>query len=211
MEAKQKILGIAEDMFAEKGINNSHLQDIASRAGISKKTIYKHFENKNDLVVGVLSGLAFRLNTAINEIKDSNLNTPYKLAHLIFIVKNNVKIVTPVFVNDIMATMYDQAKNLVDNYVRFSVFERFKSLLEEGVEEGTVMPNMSVEAVVVLYKDAIMNFLTLSVEQNVPEGFLEVPPVQNFVRSLIPIFRGVLSQKGTEYFKEALIELNLAE
>lgn len=211
MEAKQKILGIAEEMFAEKGISNSHLQDIASRAGISKKTIYKHFENKNDLVVGVLSGLAFRLNTAINEIKDSNLNTPYKLAHLISIIKNNVSVVTPVFVNDVMETMYDQAKNMVDNYVKFSVFERFKGLIEEGLEEGTVIPNMSVEAVVVLYKDAIMNFLTLRIEQNVPEGFLEVSPLQNFVRSLIPIFRGILSQKGTEYFKEALAELNLAE
>ncbi|MEO9474484.1 MAG: TetR/AcrR family transcriptional regulator [Cyclobacteriaceae bacterium] len=211
MEAKQKILGIAECMFAEKGISNSHLQDIATRAGVSKKTIYKHFESKNDLVVGVISGLASRLNVAVNEIKDSNLTTPFKLAHLLSIIKNNVKIVTPAFVEDTTAMMHDQTKKMIDNYIRFSVFERFKTLVEEGVAEGTVMPNVSVEVVLVLYKDAIMNFITLRMQQNVPEGFLKVPPLQNFVKSLILIFRGILSQKGEEYFEQALVELNLAD
>jgi len=41
-------------VFAEKGFENASLQAIASRAGFTSATIYRHFESKADLLLGVV-------------------------------------------------------------------------------------------------------------------------------------------------------------
>ena len=50
---KEKILYNATEMFLNIGFKSITMDDIASNAGISKKTIYAHFSNKTELVEAV--------------------------------------------------------------------------------------------------------------------------------------------------------------
>ena len=45
----QQIIDAALEVFGERGLANARLQDIASRAGVSKGTIYLYFPNKEEL------------------------------------------------------------------------------------------------------------------------------------------------------------------
>ena len=47
---KEKILEKATELFIELGFKSVTMDDIASKLGISKKTIYTHFSNKTKLV-----------------------------------------------------------------------------------------------------------------------------------------------------------------
>ena len=47
---REKILSKAADLFLSYGFKSVTMDDIASAMGISKKTIYQHFENKTKLV-----------------------------------------------------------------------------------------------------------------------------------------------------------------
>ena len=47
---KEKILEKAGDMFLTLGFKSVTMDDLAQQMGISKKTIYTHFENKTKLV-----------------------------------------------------------------------------------------------------------------------------------------------------------------
>jgi len=47
---KEKILVKATDMFLNYGFKSVTMDDIANKMGISKKTIYAHYENKTSLV-----------------------------------------------------------------------------------------------------------------------------------------------------------------
>ncbi|MDT0557874.1 TetR/AcrR family transcriptional regulator [Ichthyenterobacterium sp. W332] len=47
---REKILAIAADLFLSYGFKSVTMDDIANKIGISKKTIYLHFENKTKLV-----------------------------------------------------------------------------------------------------------------------------------------------------------------
>ncbi len=47
---KEKILEKAEELFLTFGFKSVTMDDIASKMGISKKTIYAHFNNKTQLV-----------------------------------------------------------------------------------------------------------------------------------------------------------------
>jgi AcrR family transcriptional regulator len=51
---REQLLKAAADVFAEKGFENASLQAIASRAGVTSATIYRHFESKADLLLGVV-------------------------------------------------------------------------------------------------------------------------------------------------------------
>ena len=47
---KDKILLNASDLFLNYGFKSVTMDDLANKIGISKKTIYQHFENKTELV-----------------------------------------------------------------------------------------------------------------------------------------------------------------
>ncbi len=50
MDPVQKILTAAVELFRQYGFKTITMDDIARRAGISKKTLYQHFSNKNEIV-----------------------------------------------------------------------------------------------------------------------------------------------------------------
>jgi len=48
-ETRASILAAAEQLFFEKGVANSTLDEIATAAGVTRGAIYWHFESKSDL------------------------------------------------------------------------------------------------------------------------------------------------------------------
>src|SRR5213076_2188762 len=48
------ILGVAQDVFADKGYYDASIDEIAARAGIAKGTVYLHFASKEDLLVALV-------------------------------------------------------------------------------------------------------------------------------------------------------------
>jgi len=50
MEPLIKILGASAELFGQYGFKTITMDDIARRAGISKKTLYQHFANKQEVV-----------------------------------------------------------------------------------------------------------------------------------------------------------------
>lgn len=51
---RKAILDAAEEVFAERGVANARVQDIAARARLAVGTIYNHFEQKEDVLVALL-------------------------------------------------------------------------------------------------------------------------------------------------------------
>lgn len=54
MEARDRILAKAHELFNKLGIKRVTMDEIALKAGMSKKTIYQSFANKDELVDAVL-------------------------------------------------------------------------------------------------------------------------------------------------------------
>ncbi|WP_273706023.1 TetR/AcrR family transcriptional regulator [Leuconostoc mesenteroides] len=50
MNTKEKILAATEQLVFEKGVSELRLADIASQVGISQAAIYKHYQNKSDIL-----------------------------------------------------------------------------------------------------------------------------------------------------------------
>lgn len=57
-ERKQKILDAAIQVFADKGYHRATTKEIAEVADVAEGTIYTYFTSKDDLLLGIIGGLA---------------------------------------------------------------------------------------------------------------------------------------------------------
>ncbi|HEY0041427.1 MAG TPA: TetR/AcrR family transcriptional regulator [Flavisolibacter sp.] len=57
MEPKERILEKSHELFNKYGIRSVSMDDIATQLGMSKKTLYQHFTDKEELVDGCFSGI----------------------------------------------------------------------------------------------------------------------------------------------------------
>src|ERR1700759_5289615 len=60
-DRRQQLLAAAERLFAERGFLAVRLEDIGAAAGVSGPAIYRHFPNKEALLVELLVGISTRL------------------------------------------------------------------------------------------------------------------------------------------------------
>ena len=52
-EVKQELIIKIADVFMRFGVRSVNMDDIARNLSVSKKTLYKYFKDKNDVVTGV--------------------------------------------------------------------------------------------------------------------------------------------------------------
>ena len=75
-KTREKLLGVAEKLFAEKGFNGTSIDRIAKTAGVNKGLIYYHFKDKKDIFVSIMKNI-------INEIEQSvRLSVPEEASEL---------------------------------------------------------------------------------------------------------------------------------
>ena len=60
-DRRLQLLAAAERLFAERGFLAVRLEDIGAAAGVSGPAIYRHFPNKESLLVELLVGISTRL------------------------------------------------------------------------------------------------------------------------------------------------------
>lgn len=57
LTTKREIVAAAFDLFEKQGFGNTTIEEIAQAAGVSARTVFRHFETKHDLVLGWLPQL----------------------------------------------------------------------------------------------------------------------------------------------------------
>ena len=65
---KRKVLEASRELFIEKGIQNTSIQDIIHHAGISKGTFYNYFTSKNECVLAILEQARYEASLRRNEL-----------------------------------------------------------------------------------------------------------------------------------------------
>ena len=97
MNLKNKILVKSLELFEAYGIKQVTMDDISETLGISKKTLYKHFAGKEELVNKVIQFL-FELHfKAINRIIGNNNSSIQKIEKIYEYALDYLMKVTPVF------------------------------------------------------------------------------------------------------------------
>ena len=170
MIAEDKILNVAKATFFEKGIKNTEVQEIAKNAGVSKKPICNFFEEKNQLVKAVYLGWMEEMNNQMNGLVSSDVTFVSKLIVIIQMVSEQLDSLTTVLIDELKVHR-PNFPILLESYLVYTVFDRFKNLLQTRVNGEAVKPAVKLESLVLIYREAVNGFIHKRSEVNLLGGF----------------------------------------
>lgn len=78
-----QLLTAAERLFAERGFQAVRLEDIGAAAGVSGPAIYRHFPNKESLLVELLVGISTRLLAGARDVRSQSCDAAKALDGLV--------------------------------------------------------------------------------------------------------------------------------
>lgn len=78
-QKQRDIIAAAEALFSEKGFSESPTAEIAKKAGVTERTLFKYFPSKKDLIKRVLFPQIFKIiaSNQFKEVKDLFRNKKY--------------------------------------------------------------------------------------------------------------------------------------
>jgi TetR/AcrR family transcriptional regulator, cholesterol catabolism regulator len=144
MGHKERILEKATDLFMRYGIRSITMDEIATQLGISKKTIYQFFTDKDAMVEAVVSD-----ETRRNEDECLNLSkTAENAVHEIFLAMDNMeemlKGMNPQIIHDLEKHHPAAFKKLKQYKYQF-LYSVIKQNLERGLKEEVYRSDLNVE------------------------------------------------------------------
>jgi len=146
MLMRERILETALKMFRTYGVKGVTMFDIARDCGISKKTVYEHFVDKQALIdEGMQQLLTNHINyfteclqTADNAIEEMVRNMKY--------VTNMAKTLNPVMLYEIQKYHPDTWKS-IESFKEDGVLCNIKKNLKRGMTEGLYRQNLHIDIV----------------------------------------------------------------
>jgi AcrR family transcriptional regulator len=87
---RDRILRAARACYARQGISGTTLDDIAREASITRRTVYRYFDNKQAIIQAVVDGQALDfLGQMRNRAEDPSLDFPAQLQrYIVYLVQN---------------------------------------------------------------------------------------------------------------------------
>jgi AcrR family transcriptional regulator len=169
------ILEVAERIFFQYGYSNTSMEEIANECGMSKKTIYKHFTSKEEMLINCVKRKIDYNSKKISEIIYSeDIKFHEKIEKIIFVTSENFKEIDISFLYDIKKSC-KEAWKLIENHKLNHIPKKFTYLITEGIKNGYVKKDVKAEIVAYIYLSAMLNLLDSSFFSNTSNySFLEI-------------------------------------
>lgn len=71
-ERQNQIIQESIQLIAEKGIQGLTIKNISKAIGITEPAIYRHFESKNDIILGIISTMKSSTDAELSNINENN-------------------------------------------------------------------------------------------------------------------------------------------
>lgn len=138
-ERETLILQVAEDVLMERGYYETSMDEIASRVGIAKGTVYLHFPSKEDLIVAIFMRDCLQLMGEVVEIASGEGSARERLELVLQCMYGSfikrMQLLSSVF-NSIETTrqLKERGKKLVGVWEQMEA--TIRTLLEQGKAAG---------------------------------------------------------------------------
>ncbi|MEP6951442.1 MAG: TetR/AcrR family transcriptional regulator [Ginsengibacter sp.] len=200
MDIKDRIKQKADELYRRYGIKSVTMDEIASQLGVSKKTIYHSFSDKNELVDAVIADMINYNRECCQSDRKKSLNA----IHEVYLAMEMLQVM---FDNMNPSILFDIERNYPATFTKFKeykynfLFEVLKENIERGKKEELYRPEVNTEVVA---KIRLETMLLPFDEEIFPKSKFSLITVQ---QQLIEYFLfGIASLKGyeliTKYQKE---------
>ncbi len=143
-----QIITTGEQLFKRFGIKRVTVEEICEKAGASKMTFYRYFNNKNDLVKHILDKWLDEGYARVDEIDAQDIPFAEKMWQIIEFKNEFLGQLS----NQLIAEYLEknpQLQDFIKDYERRS-YQRFSQFLERAKQRGDIRPDVKIELLIAM-------------------------------------------------------------
>ena len=206
---KERIIKSALNLFWRYGIRSVTMDDIARDLGISKRTIYQHYSDKEAILALVIQEEIREQKCEMQKLEELAENPIEEAMYATVQMQETLADMNPTLLYD-LKKYYPNAWELFQNYKHEYIIRNIRDNLAKGIEMGLYRPDIDTDVLSLLRVEQIV----LAFDPTVyPAKKFSMMHVQT--QFLNHFLRGILSEKGFEYYNtikdKPATELNIHE
>ena len=140
---QDRILNKARELMFQTGVKHVTMDDLATQLGISKKTIYQYFKDKDALVSSVVENDLAKHALICNQSMQIADNAVHEIFLLMTVLQELFSSMNPLTLFEIekyYPLAFDKIKKHKDDFI----FSMISANLEKGIEEGLYRKDVDV-------------------------------------------------------------------
>ena len=194
-EEKEKILNFASQKFLQGGFYKTTMDEIAADMHISKKTIYRNFPSKEELVKTVARSFLNENAKMIEEVIGIKCNAVEKLVRIFEVVGKIIGKVNDRMLSDIHRYSPENWRE-IDEYRTKKMTSFLTNIIQQGQKEGYFLkrrPEILISVFIASVR-AVVN-----PEFIIHNRFTMIEALKGTIEILM---NGILTEKGKKIFKK---------
>ncbi len=193
---KQQIIEHAGRIFTRHGVRSVTMDELCGEMGISKKTLYIHFANKEELVSEVMNTLLKNTMESIYFLMEGASNSIEGFCEIANHVFEIMSRISPSMIHEIKK-YYPKVWEDVQKFKKMSIENMAYENLKKGVVEGLYRSDINIDLVNRFYLTIILN---MNDEELFPQTTTNPGAVyQGFINYHI---RSIATEEGYEIYKK---------
>ncbi|MEO6685197.1 MAG: TetR/AcrR family transcriptional regulator [Dyadobacter sp.] len=191
---RERIIKEAYKLFWRYGIKSVTMDDIAKDLGISKRTIYQHFPDKEAIVILVVTQELEMQKCQMDKMEEDKLNPIAQMILGADYMRVSLAHMNPVVFHD-LKKYHPLAWDLFHQYKHEYIIKGIRENLVEGVEAGLYRKEINVDMLSILRIEQVLMAFDPTI---FPADRFNMMNIQmEFVHHFI---NGILTEKGFEYY-----------
>jgi AcrR family transcriptional regulator len=146
MEVKDRILHKANDLFMRYGIRSITMDEIAAQLGISKKTIYQFFTDKDEMVEAVVDKHIQENENKCGRFQDVSENAIHEIFVAVDEMEEMLKAMNPLIMYDLEKHHPKSHRKFRDHIYRF-MYQVVRENLDRGISEDLYRTDLNLDIV----------------------------------------------------------------
>ncbi len=145
MGIKDEILARSEQLFMRLGIKSVTMDDVSRELGVSKKTLYQHFENKDRLVEEVIITHVERDQACTEAIANGAKDALDEMVNLGVYLTSHIEAVSPSTLFDLQKYYFKTWELLIkkqDEHIMNSIVQNIEKGIAGGLYRADMNPTM---------------------------------------------------------------------
>jgi AcrR family transcriptional regulator len=192
---KQRILEAAATMFLEEGTRSVRMDDISARLGVSKRTLYEMFDDKQELLEDSLAWYFENKRQEITKSAAGAANVIEEIFMILGFLKRDEK--DEMLIGN-LKKFYPQVYGRLQKEMHEFSHSEFDRLLDRGIAEKLFPEDMNRELALM----TVTYTMSALAERRYPHFPEHVSPHAAFEYVFIHFFRGLATRKGIEVIDE---------
>ncbi|HEY4150230.1 MAG TPA: TetR/AcrR family transcriptional regulator [Chitinophagaceae bacterium] len=190
MDIRERIQVKAQELFMQYGIRSVSMDDIATQLGMSKKTIYQYFSDKDELVDAVLDGEIHEMQGNCKDCSAHAVDAIHEMFLTLDHVEEQLRHINPIVLYDLEKFHFKTFQKFQLHKQKF-LYDIIKHNIEWGMQEELYRPDLQVDTMAKFRLESIM----------IPFNITVFPPsrynVADVTREIIEHFvYGLATPKG---------------